>query len=52
MRHSRHRQEDAATISLNPRHLEERWRSKLAEVICSMMFQSVALFRELCNGIS
>jgi hypothetical protein len=33
MRHSRHRQEDAATISLNPRHLEERWRSKLAEVM-------------------
>jgi len=34
MRHSRkYRQEDAATISLNPRHLEQQWRSKMAEAM-------------------
>jgi Leu/Phe-tRNA-protein transferase len=57
MRYSRkYRQEDAATISLNPIHLEHRWRRKLAEAIydvsVSSCFQSFATVSAIFNIIS
>jgi hypothetical protein len=57
MRHSRnYRQEDAATISLNPIHLEQQWRSKLAEGIYDVSvgscFQSFATVSVKFNIIS